>query len=786
MELSEFIVRITFIFCCSIFKDVMALQQFDRQPIYTEVNPGEDKKLDCIVLNKRGSCSWQKDNKPVGIYAKKYEWAGRQEDGDCSLWIRQASLDFDDGAWECQVTASDFITQDALTSNPVRLVVRVAPQRPRIEYNASHILPNHNITVRAGNTAVVKCISRYGNPPAKLKWLLGDQELVPRGNQTNVPEADNNRTWVASSVLETSVEKIQHGRILRCVAIHESYPAKSQSIEVRLDVTYPPEVRLTGTPTTDIEEGKDVVALRCITDANPPATVQWRRSNGDIRSTEESFRLAPVNRKDSGVYTCQASNNVGTSQPLTVSLDVKYAPSIREVGPDKVVTAPLFSPVRFNCEADGNPLPSYQWLQRLPTITPTSDETVYVRGSEAQLYVNNVTYDHQGDYVCRVTNSIGGSERSVQSQAISVQVVGAPQVVRNIGGREVVARRGEDALLKLVVCADPRPRRAAWHWGSLQLEAGAGQGRYQAENLIQDTREDCYEARFHVREVSPEDSRNYYLEVHNDRGTDRHSVRLAVRGSYAEPLTMVTLLSVTAAAFLVLLVAALVLFYIIRTEKCCFGNKFRRGDFRPTDLESEKSDIDSNTCVKTPRIESSMITSGPMSIPGEAMYCSSPARRPPQQHIITAGGSPEAMKQRRHHGSQQSHRDRERERDSKKRSSAYRSSRESLNMFADLQQMSSHHSGGGEHRHSNHGGGSRAANSSQSRMNSYSRSQSQAQNHDTSYSSHPDLTSSYYYPKQFHLTFPHKPHANFNAYQYDNMKTVNLHYSPNSFNKAEI
>lgn len=45
---------------------------------------------------------------------------------------------------------------------------------------------------------------------------------------------------------------------------------------------------------------------------------------------------------------------------------------------------------------------------------------------------------------------------------------------------------------------------------------------------------------------------------------------------FSEPLTMVTLLSVTAAAFLVLLVAALVLFYIIRTEKCCFGNKFSK------------------------------------------------------------------------------------------------------------------------------------------------------------------------------------------------------------------
>lgn len=83
---------------------------------------------------------------PVGIYAKKYEWAARpsssssanggvglhldlhpppmQIGGDCSLWIRSATLDFDDGLWECQVTASDFTTQDALTSQPVRLVVR--------------------------------------------------------------------------------------------------------------------------------------------------------------------------------------------------------------------------------------------------------------------------------------------------------------------------------------------------------------------------------------------------------------------------------------------------------------------------------------------------------------------------------------------------------------------------------------------------------------------------------------------------------------------------------------
>lgn len=62
---------------------------------------------------------------PMGMYPNKYEWAsGNQQSGDCSIWIRAAQLEFDDGSWECQVTASDFHTQDALTSHPVRLVVR--------------------------------------------------------------------------------------------------------------------------------------------------------------------------------------------------------------------------------------------------------------------------------------------------------------------------------------------------------------------------------------------------------------------------------------------------------------------------------------------------------------------------------------------------------------------------------------------------------------------------------------------------------------------------------------
>lgn len=71
-----------------------------------------------------------------------------------------------------------------------------------------------------------------------------------------------------------------------------------------------------------------------------------------------------------------------------------------------------------------------------------------------------MTYDFQGEYECRASNFINGQERSATSDPISLQVVGAPQVLHplNASGYEVKVKRGESASLTLVVCADPRPR----------------------------------------------------------------------------------------------------------------------------------------------------------------------------------------------------------------------------------------------------------------------------------------------------------------------------------------
>ena len=106
------------------------LQQWSKQPVYQEVNPGGDVIMPCIIQNKRGECRWERDGQPVGIHPGKYEWAGASSEGgseasgDCSLKILDANLEFDDGVWQCQVTPSSFKVRDALISEGAELVVR--------------------------------------------------------------------------------------------------------------------------------------------------------------------------------------------------------------------------------------------------------------------------------------------------------------------------------------------------------------------------------------------------------------------------------------------------------------------------------------------------------------------------------------------------------------------------------------------------------------------------------------------------------------------------------------
>jgi len=485
MELPHRATLVLLFICCT---TINGMQKFDREPEYAIANPGETVVMLCRVHNLKGKCIWQKDGKPVGQYEGKYEWKDKPDDGDCSLRILSARADLDAAQWECQVTASSFDAEDALTSAPALLAVRVAPNAPQMEFN-SMILPSEsNMTLTTGRAVTVNCHSRNGNPVAHIKWFLGDMELTTH-NQSNSTTGSKSKRWSALSTLTYTFDKSHHKAKLRCRAYHTAYaPNNFKETIATLDVHYGPQVSLVGNPTLDVLEASDSVSLRCVADANPPATVIWRRlgltqpNGGDIFSFHEEIHFQPVTRADSATYSCEAKNDVGVSNLITVSLDVKYGPIISSVGPsvNEQLTVSLYESAALECQAVGNPPPTYQWLHR---TLHDGQESIAVTSHERFLHITNVTYEFQGEYVCIATNTINGQERAVQSDAITVRVVGPPQVLSEVSSRYVSVERGEDAIISAIFCADPRPTKVSWRWASFQMEAGDGSGRYVAEAL---------------------------------------------------------------------------------------------------------------------------------------------------------------------------------------------------------------------------------------------------------------------------------------------------------------
>ncbi|KAG6444572.1 hypothetical protein O3G_MSEX003431 [Manduca sexta] len=619
-------------------------------PTYTEVNPGEDALLKCRISDKRGVCSWQKDNKPVGIYHGKYEWANENSPvgGDCSLWVRAATLQLDDGQWQCQVTASNYDVQDALSSPPAALAVRVPPQSPRILFNGSHVIPGQNITVPAGSRATVVCEARYGNPPAYIEWYL-EKERLTAWSQTNASEVERPRVWAARSVLELGATRSAHGRQLACRAHHPSYPSPYyRDSYTMLDVTYAPAVSIVGADASslaNLEEGSSALTLECRADGNPNPYVWWTR-NGQVFGTNgPKLILAPVARNHSGIYGCQARNSVGTSDSVKIEIDVKYPPRVTWVGPDTVVEANLFSQVTLECKAEGNPPPSYQWYHDPSPSARINNlqQEGYPISSTPQLQLHNVSYNQHGRYTCVAINEIGLEERSHQSEAVTLNVLGPP-VGAETGAGTAHAWSGGEARLHATVCADPPPRKAAWLWGSLRLDVPSQIGRYRSVEPSADN--GCYRYTLLISSTGTADARVYVLHVENERGFSSHAVSLTVHDNFSLTETA-HVAPLIAAALVIAALLVLVFCLIIRCRR-----RRESVEYKTDDLDSEKTVLPADA-VYTPREPRGSLQPGPGrgSVAGVMGPVHVPAHTPSQAPGASAGlasrYSPGALQVRR-------------------------------------------------------------------------------------------------------------------------------------------
>ncbi|KAG9434733.1 hemicentin-2 [Apis mellifera carnica] len=576
---------------------INAEQRFAETPaLYQEVSSGDDVQLRCRVQDKRGQCIWQKDRKPVGMHPDKYEWASGRG-SDCTLLIRRASLDFDDGYWECQVTSGDFTRQDALTSLPSRLLVRVKPRKPRLEYGGTIL--NSALTLREGQEVTISCVSRYGNPPALIKWYIGGDEIEPLREQTNATEVDSPKTSAAHSLLRVRGQRENHGLPIQCITMHPSSIVPA-SAETRLDVHYSPEVRLETKPrllVSALEDSASFMSLKCFADGNPSGTIKWFKDSAPIAVTSNivtlmlnrtqqngtmtgsELRFEPVKRNDAGLYSCKAVNIIGESTAANYRLDVQYGPRLNSEDPhnntikkfeETTLLGTSLEP--FECtDFEANPPAQYRWMHLRGGVTETIENSLQPKDGGKRLRLENVMWSDEGEYRCVAFNVINGVRREMPSEArYLLHVTGPPEIQArpSSGGKGIYESLGwagePEHILKSRFCSRPPPRLVAWQWGSSHIRAGENiHPKYEALSLehIKENEipTNCYWAKLVIKDLQTEDARIYTLLVESEKGRDSTNIKLIIR----DPTEMRVIAAAAAVGLLFLLLLISIAVYSV-------------------------------------------------------------------------------------------------------------------------------------------------------------------------------------------------------------------------------
>ncbi|XP_037123942.1 nectin-3-like protein [Syngnathus acus] len=172
---------------------------------------------------------------------------------------------------------------------------------------------------------VATCVAERGLPAAEVSW---ETELSGRVETRRRDEADGTASvhlrylWTPGSAAQ--------GKNLTCVVRHPTLETDFRIVYV-LNVHFAPTVRMEGDE-QNWYAGQANVTLSCNARANPPVReYRWARLDGPMpeRVAVTSNRLAftrPLTLNDSGVYRCQATNDIGAGS-RDVSLWVQEPPS---------------------------------------------------------------------------------------------------------------------------------------------------------------------------------------------------------------------------------------------------------------------------------------------------------------------------------------------------------------------------------------------------------------------------------------------------------------------------
>ncbi|CAC5419488.1 unnamed protein product [Mytilus coruscus] len=182
------------------------------------------------------------------------------------------------------------------------------------------------VEILAGSSQHFTCTTNPGRPPSKIQWYLSGANITNAA--TAQPDACHpgcNEKVISSSVLQYIGNINDNGKAIYCTAENVDEQSNRTTEKLfKVNVLYPPSVYMEPMYSPFIvQEDQQNIRLSCVVArANPKDAImyQWTYPAGTVRDGD--LTITTVSKSHYGLYSCSASNFVGTSTSTTKQIDV--------------------------------------------------------------------------------------------------------------------------------------------------------------------------------------------------------------------------------------------------------------------------------------------------------------------------------------------------------------------------------------------------------------------------------------------------------------------------------
>ncbi|XP_076447632.1 contactin-like [Babylonia areolata] len=273
---------------------------------------------------------------------------------------------------------------------------------------------------KRGQTIQLECFA-YGTSPLRYQWFRYNGPIPSKATFTstrrvmtipNVQLEDGGHYGCRVDSIKTSTHDHKNYTLDIQAEPYFSYPLTNQHVDVGSRLSWHCEAR-----------GKPLPIYAWYKDGK-----RMHNSTG-VTIIGNTMVIDQVQKEHNGMYQCAADNIYGLTFSSAQIRVLEFKPSFRKHPVDTSLSAAVGGNITIVCDPEAAPAPTFEWLfngNSLGLVQGGAPSNKFKMLLNGNLFIENVDNSHQGEYTCKVTNSLGEDSSSGYLRVFPSIVISQP------------------------------------------------------------------------------------------------------------------------------------------------------------------------------------------------------------------------------------------------------------------------------------------------------------------------------------------------------------------------